>query len=210
MTSLSSFPTSTTFWAGAKSGGGTILDVFFHPRRFVFWELSDLSVLSGSPSGSVTWTDCFHSVSSSWMSSLNRISKTRHTTSSWSSSTSGNVTVFTQFPCGMCTSHLVRQVDRGEGLLCQLEIVFLTLELLGTEFLEEAPHKIFGPFGRDQPTILNRTRSHQHGVSVTPNIGSVWTNRSSFSSDFGSVCLAKAEVRSPYITRPSPNLSSFK
>jgi hypothetical protein len=138
MTSLSSFVTSTTFWADAKSGGGTILDVFFHPRRFVVWELSDLSVLSGSPSGSVTWTDCFRSVSSSWMSSLNRISKTRHTSSSWSSSTSGNVTVFAQFHCGMCTSDLVRQVDRAEGLLCQLEIVFLTLELLGTEFLEES------------------------------------------------------------------------
>jgi hypothetical protein len=30
----------------------------------------------------------------------------------------------------------------------------LTLELLGTVFLEETPHKIFGPFGRDQPIIL--------------------------------------------------------
>jgi hypothetical protein len=33
-------------------------------------------------------------------------------------------------------------------LLRQLEIVIFTLELLGTVFHEEAPHKIFGPFGR--------------------------------------------------------------
>ena len=55
----------------------------------------------------------------------------------------------------MQTSRLVRQADRAEGLLPQLEITILTLDLLGTVFLEEAPHIIFGPFGRDQPIILN-------------------------------------------------------
>jgi hypothetical protein len=55
----------------------------------------------------------------------------------------------------MPTSLLVRQADRAEGLLFQLEIVILTLELLGNVVLEETQHKIFGPFGRDQPIILN-------------------------------------------------------
>ncbi len=29
------FATSSTFWAGANCGGGTILDGFLHPSRFV-------------------------------------------------------------------------------------------------------------------------------------------------------------------------------
>jgi hypothetical protein len=36
-------------------------------------------------------------------------------------------------------------------LLRQLEIVFCTLELLGTEFLEEAPHKILARSGQTKP-----------------------------------------------------------
>ena len=55
----------------------------------------------------------------------------------------------------MRTSRHVRQTDRAEGLLRQLEIVFYTLEVLGTVFLEEAPHKIFGSVGTVQPIIMN-------------------------------------------------------
>ena len=38
---------------------------------------------------------------------------------------------------------MVRETDRGEALVLQLEKGILTTELLGTEFLEEEPHNIF-------------------------------------------------------------------
>jgi len=130
LTSLSSLTTLNTFWTDAKSGGGTILDVYLYPSRFVVWELSDLSVMWGSVAGWSTTTHRFHSVSSSSMSSLHR--------------------------CAIPTTLLVRQTDRAEDLLLQLEKVILTIELLGIVFLEEEPHNIFSPFGRDQPIILNK------------------------------------------------------
>jgi hypothetical protein len=37
----------------------------------------------------------------------------------------------------------------------QVQIVILTIELFGSVFLEEVPHKNFGPFRRDQSIILN-------------------------------------------------------
>ena len=36
-----------------------------------------------------------------------------------------------------------------------VKIVILTIELIGSVFLEEVPQKIFDPFRRDQPIILN-------------------------------------------------------
>jgi hypothetical protein len=71
----------------------------------------------------------------------------------------------------------VRQADLAEGIRRQLEIVISTLQLLAIVFPEEAPHNIFGPFGRDRPThtpecvdsISPRTRSQQYGgASVYP------------------------------------------
>ncbi len=68
---------------------------------------------------------------------------------------------------------LVRQADRAEGLLRQLEKGILTIELLGTEFLEEEPHNIFGPFGTDQPIILNESIQqvlrHVHSSTMARN-----------------------------------------
>jgi hypothetical protein len=55
----------------------------------------------------------------------------------------------------MQTSGLVRKTYRAEGILRQLEIVMSTLQLLAIVFPEEAPRNIFGPFGRDQPILLN-------------------------------------------------------
>ena len=54
----------------------------------------------------------------------------------------------------MPTSVLVRWADRPEGFLRQVQVVILTIELIGSVFLEEVPDKIFGPFRRDQPIIL--------------------------------------------------------
>ena len=75
----------------------------------------------------------------------------------------------------MQTSRLVRQTDRAEGCLRQLEIDIYTLQVLGTVFLEEAPHNIFGPFGRDQP-IGNPIDSGM-GLSITIDKLRVFINK---------------------------------
>ena len=94
LTSLASLTTSTTFSSCDVTGGGTILDAFLHPSRFVLWEFGRFWVLWGSDVCSGTCTDRLRSVWSSPMSSLQRTSKTWHTVSSWSSGTCGNVTIW--------------------------------------------------------------------------------------------------------------------
>ena len=51
----------------------------------------------------------------------------------------------------MPTSVLVRQADRAEGLLRQVEIVICTIEVLGSVFLEELAHKILARSGETNP-----------------------------------------------------------
>jgi hypothetical protein len=62
--------------------------------------------------------------------------------------------VFPQIDCVIPTSIRVRQTDRGEGLLYQLEIVIFTLELLGSVFLEERTTQHIGSISFPSCTLL--------------------------------------------------------